>query len=497
MTVSEYLKKIDEVNERGAYKPEWESLCRHRTPGWFTQAKFGIFIHWGVFSVPEAFSEWYPRHMYREGSPEHEDFKKRFGDMKHFGYKDLIPLFTAPQFDADEWMDLFCEAGAKYVTPVAEHHDGFQMYKSGLSRWNSAEMGPRRDVLGELKEAAERRGLILCASSHRAEHYWFMNGGRTFDSDVNDPAYDDFYGPAVYNDDLKAEIPKDLYSVSVGSPRMREHLDNWLARCAELVDNYRPAMVYFDWWIANEAFRPYLKRFAAYYCNRAGEWGKEVTICYKHNTFPLDAATFDVERGQLSGIRMRPWQTDTAIAVNSWGYTKNNEFKRAEDIVADLVDIVSKNGCLMLNVGPKPDGTICEEEAAVLRAVGAWLKTNGEGIYGTRAWKVFGEGPTAVPEGQFTDMGRQPFTPEDIRYTCKGGYVYAFILSAKEGICGAEMKSLAGGDIPGEAVLVESAVILGHEEVQVSVEQKKDALRVAFGEKIISKTPVCVKLKVK
>ncbi len=497
MTVSEYLKTIDEVNAAGKYKPEWGSLCAHKTPAWFTQAKFGIFIHWGVFCVPEAFSEWYPRHMYREGSPEHEDFKRRYGDMNRFGYKDLIPLFTAPKFNADEWAALFAEAGAKYITPVAEHHDGFQMYRSRLSRWNSAEMGPCRDILGELEDAANKRGLMFCTSSHRAEHYWFMNGGRTFDSDVNDPVYDDFYGPAVYNEDLKDAIPKNLYSVNIESPRMREHLDNWLARCAEIVDDYRPAMLYFDWWIANEAFRPYLKKFAAYYYNRAEEWGKEVTICYKHNTFPLDAATFDVERGQLSGIRMRPWQTDTAIAVNSWGYTKNNEFKRAEDIVADLVDIVSKNGCLMLNVGPKPDGTICEEEASVLRSIGAWLKINGEGIYGSRVWKVFGEGPTAVPEGQFTDTGREAFTSKDIRYTCNGEYIYAFILSVRGGVAEASLKALAGGDIPGEAVCVESAELLGRKDVSVSVSLEKDALHLTFGKEIDSDYPVCIKLKIK
>lgn len=497
MTIAEYLRQIDEVNANGKYKPDWDSICPHKAPAWFTEGKFGIFIHWGVFSVPQAFSEWYPRHMYREGSPEHEDFKKRFGDMKRFGYKDLIPLFTAPDFDAREWMKLFSEAGAKYVTPVAEHHDGFQMYKSELSRWNSAEMGPHRDVLGELSAAAEEAGIVLCTSSHRAEHYWFMNGGRTFDSDVNDPAYDDFYGPAIYNDDLKDAGPRDLYSVTIDSPRMREHLENWLARCAEIVDRYRPAMLYFDWWIANEAFRPYLKKLTAYYYNRAEEWGKEVTICYKHNTFPPDAATFDVERGQLTDIRMRPWQTDTAIATNSWGYTLNNDFKRAEDIVADLVDIVSKNGCLMLNVGPKPDGAICEEEASVLRAIGAWLKANGEGIYGTRPWKVYGEGPTAIPEGQFTDTGRAPFTPEDIRYTCKGGELYAFLLSAKKGIGGAALRSLAGGNVLGEAVLIEQASLPQFPDIAVSCKQDRDALLLTFSEEIVSDYPVCVKLKIK
>ncbi len=497
MTVSEYLSVIDAVNERGVYKPEWSSLCNHRTPAWFTQAKFGIFIHWGVFSVPAAFSEWYPRHMYREGSPEYEHFKAHFGDMKHFGYKDLIPLFTAPAFDADAWMQLFADAGARYVTPVAEHHDGYQMYKSELSHWNSAESGPRRNVLGELKAAAEKRCVTFCTSSHRAEHYWFMNGGRTFDSDVNDPAYDDFYGPAVYSDDLKDATPKNMYSVTIDSPRMREHCDNWLARTAEIIDRYRPRMLYFDWWINHSAFRPYLKRLTAYYYNRAEEWGEEVTICYKLNAYPLDAATFDVERGQLSGIRMRPWQTDTAIAENSWCYTANNAFKRAENIVGDLVDIVSKNGCLMLNVGPRANGEICEEEQDVLRKIGAWMKINGEGIYGTRCWKTFGEGPTEIPEGQFCDTARGAFTPADVRYTCKDEYIYAFLMSANEGLDGARLTALAGGDIPGEAVQVTEATVLGFEDTSVSLSLERDALRLRFGNKVVSDYPVCVRLKIR
>lgn len=495
MTAEEYLKKIDEVNGSGEFKPEWGSLCAHQTPQWFREAKFGIFVHWGVFTVPEAFNEWYPRHMYREGSPEHEHFLKNYGDMKHFGYKDLIPRFTAPQFSAKKWLDLFEEAGARYITPVAEHHDGFQMYRSALSRWNSAEMGPKRDIVGELKEEAERRGMVFCTSSHRAEHYWFMNGGRTFDSDVNDPAYDDFYGPAEYTEDLKDACPRDLYSVTIRSPRMREHCENWLARTAELIDRYRPSMLYFDWWINNAAFRPYLKKFTAYYYNRAKEWGKQVTVCYKHNAFPLDAATFDVERGQLSGIRMRPWQTDTAIAENSWCYTDGNSFKSAVNIVGDLVDIVSKNGCLMLNVGPRADGSICRQEEEVLRAVGAWLKKNGEGIYGTSCWKTFGEGPTKIPEGQFCDTARAAFTAQDVRYTCKNEYIYAFVMSAKEGIEGASLCALAGGDIFGEAVNAESALVLGFPDVSVSAELCRDAMRLRFNKKIFSEYPVCIRLK--
>lgn len=415
------LKRVEEVIARGPYSDTWESLCQYRVPKWYEDAKFGIFIHWGVYSVPAFGNEWYPRHMYIEGTPEFAHHRKTYGDQKDFGYKDFIPLFKAEQFDAAGWMDLFHAAGAKYVMPVAEHHDGFQMYQSELSHWNAAEMGPKRDVLGELRREAEAHGLVFCASDHRAEHCWFFNGGLTFDSDV--PENPEFYDVQVPCEDTE-RMKHDLYA----PVPPKAHLDNWLARLCELVDNYRPQVVWFDWWIQQVAFRPYLKKFAAYYYNRAAEWGVGVAINYKYASYMLGSAVFDVERGQLEAIRPQLWQTDTAIAKNSWGYTEHNDFKDPVDIVGDLVDIVSKNGVLLLNVGPRPDGTITDEDRQVLLSIGNWLKVNGEGIYGTRPWIKFGEGPTRVQEGAFSDTSRAPFTPEDIRYTYKPGKIYAFCM---------------------------------------------------------------------
>ena len=429
MNHDEYLTLIDETIKKGRFKDDWVSLSGHPTPSWYYSAKFGIFIHWGIYSVPAYANEWYSRTMYDPGHAEYEYHRKTFGDQKNFGYKDFIPLFKGENFDAEEWVNLFKEAGAKYVMPVCEHHDGFAMYDTEFNRWNAVKMGPCRDVAGEIKKACDKNGLTFCASTHRAEHYFFMNMGRAFESDVSDDVYRDFYGPAylcpeLYGDELHHTTADVFSSVQPSA----EWLKDWLVRTCELVDRYQPLILYFDWWIHNAAFKSYLKKLCAYYYNRAEEWGREVTINYKHEAFPPTVATFDVERGALTGISPIPWQTDTAVGKNSWGYTKDNEFKSSRQLICDLVDIVSKNGMLLLNIGPKPDGTITAEETAVLREIGNWLKINGEGIYDTVPWRTFGEGKVNNTEGFFQDNDEKLFTSADYRFTYRSGYLYAFCM---------------------------------------------------------------------
>ena len=349
--MTKYLETIDKVIEQGPFKDNWESLSKFEAPKWYRNAKFGIFIHWGVYSVPAYDSEWYSRNMYVQGSKAYEHHLKTYGKHSEFGYKDFIPMFKAEKFDPDKWADLFARAGARYVVPVAEHHDGFQMYRSEISHWNAFEMGPKRDVLGELTLSCREKGIETGASSHRVEHWFFMGHGKEFESDVKEPmSRGDFYWPA-----MPEQNHQDIFSEPVPT---EEYLQDWLVRTCEIVDRYQPRVLYFDWWIQHSAVKPYLKKLAAYYYNRAAEWGIEVAINYKHDAFLFGSAVPDVERGQFADVKPYFWQTDTAIALNSWCYTENNDFRPYQDILCDLVDIVSKNGTLLLNVGPKADGTI-------------------------------------------------------------------------------------------------------------------------------------------
>ena len=393
------------------FQPTWESLKKYSIPDWFRDAKFGIFIHWGVYSVPAFSDEWYPRKMYLKDNKDYKHHVATYGTLDKFGYKDFIPMFKAEKFNPDEWADLFKAAGAKYVVPVAEHHDGFAMYATALSKWNAAEMGPKRDIIGELSESVRKKGMIFGLSSHRIEHWWFMNGGRKFESDVLDPKYQDFYGPAREENETM-------------SP---EYMNDWLLRSTELVNKYKPQLFWFDWWIEQAALEPYRKSFTSYYYNKGLEWNKGVVVNYKNKSFPDEAAVLDLERGKLSETRQLAWQTDDAIGNKSWGYSKDNTYKTPQYVVNNLIDIVSKNGNLLLNIGPRSDGTITDEDKNVLLETGKWLSVNGEAIYETRPWKIWGEGPTQSASGSFAEQ-KVAFNAKDIRFTVKGDILYATAL---------------------------------------------------------------------
>jgi len=485
--LKEYLRQIDKVIKEGRFKDNWDSLSQYRIPQWYKEMKFGIFIHWGIYSVPAFANEWYSRNMYIQGTKEFEHHVKTYGPHKEFGYKDYIPMFTADKFNPKEWADLFKEAGARYVIPVGEHHDGFQMYASDISHWNAAKMGPKRNILGELKEAIEGNGMIMGTSTHRAEHWFFMGHGKEFDSDIKEPLErGDFYWPA-----MKEYDHHDLYSPSPSE----EFLEDWLVRCCEIVDRYKPSIMYFDWWIEHNAFKPYLKKFAAYYYNRAEEWGREVAINYKHDAFQFGTAIVDIERGQFADSKPYYWQTDTAVARNSWCYTTTNDYKNANEIICQLVDIVSKNGTLLLNIGPKGDGTIPQEDKEILQTIGKWLKVNGEAIYGSKVWRQFGEGPTKVTEGQFSDGSETEFTKEDIRFTVKGSYLYATVLKWPEDGQLA-IKSLGEKDaskLPLFHGIIKNVSTLGFDS-EVKWSRTSEALEIK-AEDIKSDYPVVLKVK--
>lgn len=375
-----------------------QNLSDYVVPEWFRDAKLGIFIHWGIYSVPAYGDEWYGHWMYKANSKSWAgDDIYTYNQEKHkgLGYKDFIAGFNGKCFDAREWVELFKEAGAKYIVPVAMHHDSFAMYDSKLTEWKSTTMGPRKDIMRELANEARREGMHFGLSNHFAENWWFFPHEEALDT--SDPAFANLYG---YGEELT-----------------EEHMNRWYDLSVEQINAFQPELLYYDFEIAKPEFREHRRKLAAYYYNKQQEWNKGVVLNYKYESYEDGEAVLDVERGQLADIREMPWQACTSISKKSWGYIDNDSFKTVEEIITNLVDIVSKNGCLLLNVGPRADGTIPSEQQEVLRQLGSWLSVNGEAIYNTRPWRVFGEGPTMVGGEALTEKENVPFSSADLRFT--------------------------------------------------------------------------------
>jgi alpha-L-fucosidase len=404
------------------YTAEWSSVTRHRDPDWFRDAKFGIYFHWGVYSVPAFDNEWYSRKMYLAGSADNKHHLERYGALSKFGYKDFIPQFTGEKFDPDAWAALFTKAGARFAGPVAEHADGFAMWDSKLTKWNAARMGPRRDVVGEMARAIRKQNLKFIATFH---HQWLWGWYPTWDknTDASDPAangVDGIYGPVVPSATAFGfDHPDPMPSL--------EFSRYWRDKIVEVINRYQPDLLWFDsrTSIIDEQCR---KEFLAYYYNQASVWGREVAVTYKNKDFAQGSGIVDWERGRMARITPYPWIEDDSIDWNSWGYVTNSNYKDARRLVQGLVDVVSKNGCLLLSIGPRADGTIPEAIQERLLDIGAWLRVNGEAIYGTRPFKIFGEGPTLVKEGHFSESKGTEFKAEDIRFTVKGDTLYAISL---------------------------------------------------------------------
>jgi alpha-L-fucosidase len=459
------------------YQATWESLKAYECPEWFRDVKFGIFIHWGVYSVPAFGNEWYPRNMYNKASKDYAHHIGKYGTLDKFGYKDFIPMFKAEKFNAAEWIDLFKKSGAKYIVPVAEHHDGFAMYNTSLSKWNSVEMGPKRDIIGELAEESKKQGLIFGLSSHRIEHWWFMNNGKKFETDVLDTKYSDYYGPA--REESETMTP--------------EYMSDWLLRSTELVDKYKPQLIWFDWWIEQAALEPYRKTFASYYYNQGLAWNKGVVLNYKNIAYPEGTAIYDIERGSSKATKKYPWQTDTSIGKKSWGYIDGEENKTPNELLDVFIDIVSKNGNMLLNIGPKADGTITEDQKNVLLEMGKWLSVNGEGIYGSRPWNVAGEGPTENPgdEIQFAEYKSKGYTEKDIRFTSKDNAVFAFLLDVPQQAI--LIKSFSSQSGKGTVIAIE---LVGSSE-KIIWKQTADGLQLQPSKKYPSEHAVAYKIIVK
>ncbi len=396
-----------------SYKPTWKSLERYPIPQWLKDGKFGIYTHWGVYSVPAMGPDgtWYSNAIYtREDSKQHKHHIETYGPLSEFGYKDFIPMFKAEKFDADEWAELFEMAGAKFAGPVAEHHDGFAMWDTKYSEWNAAKMGPKRDVVGELEKAIKKRNMkFVTAFHHSLNWHFFPVWDERFD--CSDPKYSGLYGQ-IHE---KGEKPN------------REFLDEWSGKIIEVIDKYDPDFIWFDFGL--DVIRDdYQKNFLAYYYNKSVERGKEVLVSYKNHDFPPGVGLLDLG-GIMPEMTHHMWMTDTSVDdQGAWSYVKEAGFKSVNTLVDNLVDRVSKNGFLLLNVGPKPDGTIPEEAKKRLLGMGEWLKVNGEAIYDTRAWIRYGEGPTKAKAIDLARSRKIPYTAQDIRFTVKDNMLYVICL---------------------------------------------------------------------
>lgn len=485
-----WLCKIDAVNSSGEYKPDWESLSKYPVAKWYTQAKFGVFIHWGVFTVPEYYNEWYPRFMYYKGTQVYRHHIKKYG--KDFNYRDFIPMFKAEKFDAKSLVGSVKECGAKFVMPVAEHHDGIKLYNSELSDWTTVKLPVGRDFLREMKEECEKQDLIFSTSSHRAEHFWFLNGGRTlgYPNETTDEKYRELYGECkniCNKNNLKALMKQEH-----GIEPTTEWLEDWLVSSCELVEKYKPSSLFFDWWTSYRAFRPYMKRFLAYYYNRSVDWGKEVCVYYKSDAIMYNCAVFDRERGQLENASPYVWQSETSTAYNSWCYCTTNRFKSPETIICNFLDVISKNGCFVLNIGPKADGSICDEEKHILETIGSWTKKNSEAIWGTKPYKVIGEGKKQKG-GSFNE--RLSYSSNDYRFLCRPGAVYAFALKpkGKKEFCIKSFKDTM--DL--FHCIIKRVSILGEDDNEtLDYRQDKNGLRISLGKKAESELPLCFKVEI-
>jgi len=408
------------------YEPTWESLRRRSSvPQWLDEGKFGIYTHWGIYSVPAYGGCWDPHGMYREKTKFYKYHVEHYGHPSKFGYKDFIPMFKAEKFDPDEWAELFKKAGARFAGPVAEFHDGFSMWDSEVNKWNAARMGPMRDVVGELEKAIRKRGMKFIVTFHHAENWWFYPHMTGYDT--SDPQYSGLYGP-VHDLDADPEI-WDYENWYKQKKPSKEYLELWKAKIIEVIDKYKPDLIWFD----NDLRyiqEKYKREVLAYYFNKAIEWNKEVTVLFKRPGLPPGVGIEDLELGRMDYLAYHNWITDTDIAKGGWSYVQGVEYKSATTLIHYLIDNVSKNGYLLLNVGPKANGEIPEQARERLLEIGKWLEINGEAIYGTSPWVIYGEGPTKLrAAGAFSEREEEvQFTANDIRFTVKGNALYAICL---------------------------------------------------------------------
>ena len=411
--------------QKPVYQPGFASLEKSNpVPEWFKDAKFGIYFHWGVYSVPAFSNEWYPRSMHISGTPEYTHHIETYGDVSSWPYSNFITgakdkqgrfVQFAPRlaseggsFDPEEWAQLFVDAGARFAGPVAEHHDGFSMWASKINPWNAKDMGPKLDLVGLLTDAIRKKDMRVILSMH---HAYNITG---------------YYQPVPQASDPKLQM---LYGQQ--GKEMNEAF--WLGKHKEIIDTYEPDIIWQDFNLQIISERVLLE-FLAYYYNRAAEWNKEVVATYKDG-LNTRCAVLDYERGGAADITDYYWLTDDAISSSSWCYTEGIGYYAVKQMLHGFLDRISKNGNLLLNISPKADGTIPPEQKKVLLTMGAWLKKYGEAVYATRAWEKYGEGPTKMGAAHGTMGAPAQGTAKDVRYTRSkdNSTLYAILLGWDKG----------------------------------------------------------------
>lgn len=376
------------------FDPSWESLARYECPQWFRDAKLGIYVHWGVYSVAE-YGEWYCRTMYETGGSANKYHLQKFGHPTEFEYRDLIPMWKAEKFDADAWLELFKEAGARYFTPCAVHHDGFDLWNSKHHPYNAVNMGPKKDLIGMMRDATKKAGLRWGCTTHLSRNYSWVQTCYNADTEGS------MKGIPYVSDTPEARV---FYHEPHGDTNRRQPINppeywkkEWIDRMRDLIDNYQPDYLFFDGAIPfagddGQAGRTVMAHFYNNALSRYGSPQAVMTIkkIENHGIYRDGVSTIDVERGALDKLYPEPWQTDDS--VGPWGYRAGATYKKPGEVIDKFIDIVSKNGNLLLNVPPLADGTFDDATVNILRELGKWNRQNGEAIFGTRPWTRFGEG---------------------------------------------------------------------------------------------------------
>ncbi len=431
------------------FQATFDSLREYTCPGWFQDAKFGIWSHWGPQSVPMC-GDWYARNMYIQGSPQNLYHVRHYGHPSEFGYKDICKLWKAEHFEPEELMGLYHKAGARYFVAQATHHDHFFNYDSKVNPFNSVNIGPGKDICALWKDAADKYGMPFGLTEHLGASFswWYVNKGsdsygpyKGIPYDGNDPACQQFYHEnQEYLDQVKMG---DMAQWLTGNKKFQKY---WLEAIKEMIDRFHPALLYSDSGLPfeQEGYEAGLEAVAYLYNDSIARNGENQAVYTQKNRDPqiYQVGVLDIEKSQLPGAQSHVWQTDTCIG--NWFYDARQVYKRPDQIIEMLVDIISKNGVMLLNILQRPDGSIDAEARYILEELAGWFAVCGEGVYGTRPFRVFGEGDTRVTIDRFTENKTQ-WNASDYRFTRKDNQVYAFMMQVPKNRV-AVIKSLQDGE---------------------------------------------------